>query len=67
MQVVLISAAAAAFGGTSLLAWYPPLPRPPLATTGAPLGVARSVPWIAAAAFVMAFFVFVLGPGIGGI
>ena len=65
MKIVLISAVAAAFGGTSLLAWYPALPRPPVETTGEPLPVARSVPWIVAAMVVMAIFVFVLGPGIG--
>jgi hypothetical protein len=64
MQVVLISAAAASLGGTSLLAWYPARPRTPSRfATDPPLGVARSITWIAAAAIAMAFFVLVLGPG----
>jgi len=65
-KLVLISAAAAAFGGTSLLAWYPPIPRPPApATPEPPLGIVRSHAWIIAAVVVLLFFVFVLGPGIG--
>lgn len=62
-KVVLISAAAAGFGGTSLLAWY--RPRAPLPATGAPLDVGRSVPWIAGAILAVIVFVFVLGRGIG--
>ncbi len=66
MRIVLISAAAASLGGTSLLAWYPAIPRPPSAyATDTPLGITRSIPWIASAAIAMVFFVFVLGPGIG--
>ena len=66
MEVVLISAAAASLGGTSLLAWYPTIPRTPTAfAMDPPLGIERSVPWIVAAAVAMAFFVLVLGPGIG--
>lgn len=66
LELVLVSAAAAAFGGTSLLAWYPPIPRPPApATTEPPLGIGRSRAWLIAAAVVLLFFVFVLGPGIG--
>ena len=66
MKVVLISAAAASLGGTSLLAWYPPIPRAPSShATDVPLGVGRSIPWIVAAVIGMAFFVLVLGPGIG--
>lgn len=66
MKLVLLSAAAASFGGTSLLAWYPPLwarltrTSPP----GAPLGVARSRAWILATLVLLTFFVAVLGPGI---
>ena len=68
LELVLISAAAAAFGGTSLLAWYPPIPRPPAPTTPEPpLGIARSAAWMAWAAAVLLFFVFVLGPGIGSV
>ena len=66
VKIVLISAAAAALGGTSLLAWYPARPRTPSSSAmEPPLGIGRSVPWIVAAAIEMAFFVFVLGPGIG--
>lgn len=65
MKIVLISAAAASFGGTSLLAWYPAIPRAPLDTTDAPIDLPRSLAWIVASAIVMAFFIFVLGRGIG--
>jgi hypothetical protein len=66
--IVLISAAAASLGGTSLLAWYPAIPRPPAPeTTDPPLGIGRSPAWIAAAAVVLLVFVFVLGPGIGSL
>jgi hypothetical protein len=66
MKVVLISAAAASLGGTSLLSWYPATPRTPSRfATDPPLGVARSIIWIIAAAIAMVFFVLVLGPGIG--
>ena len=66
MWVVLISAAAASLGGTSLLAWYYAKPRKPSALAQSPpLGIARSWGWIAASVVVLAVFVFVLGPGIG--
>ena len=66
MRIVLISAAAASLGGTSLLAWYHTIPRPPSALTQEPpLGIGRDLKWIAAAVVVLAVFVFVLGPGIG--
>jgi hypothetical protein len=65
MKIVLISAAAASFGGTSLLAWYPAIPRAPLVSTDAPLDLPRSVAWIVAATIAMAIFVLVLGRGIG--
>lgn len=68
MEIVLISAAAASLGGTSLLAWYHRIPRPPSAMAQEPpLGIARSWVWIAAAAVALGIFVFVLGPGIGKI
>lgn len=68
MRIVLISAAAASLGGTSLLAWYPAIPRAPSSyATDTPLGVPRSIPWMVAAAITTAFFVFVLGPGVGSI
>jgi len=66
IKIVLISAAAASLGGTSLLAWYPTIPRTPSSyATDVPLGITRSIPWIVAAVIATAFFVFVLGPGIG--
>ena len=66
IKIVLISAAAASLGRTSLLAWYPAIPRAPSSlATDTPLGIGRSVPWIIGAAIAMAIFVFVLGPGIG--
>jgi len=65
--LVLISAAAASFGGASGLAWmftlfrheerYPPSTEPPLR-------IARGLSWIVAGAAVALLFVFVLGPGI---
>lgn len=66
LSLVLISAAAASFGGTSLLAWYPGVwARRAAAGSGEPaLGVARSWPWLALAAVVLGVFVGVLGPGI---
>jgi len=68
MEIVLTSAAAASLGGTSLLAWYHRIPRPPSAMAQEPpLGVARSWGWIGAAAVALGIFVFVLGPGIGKI
>lgn len=66
VQIVLISAAAASLGGTSLLAWYYVKPRTPSALAqDPPLGIARSRGWVATAALVLAVFVLVLGPGIG--
>jgi hypothetical protein len=65
--LVLISAAAASFGGTSGLAWMAQLPRderrfPP--RDGPILQVPRSVPWLAAGVAVALLFVGILGPGI---
>lgn len=66
MKIVLISAAAASLGGTSLLAWYPSIPRPPSSyAIEPPIGIERSVAWLVATAIEMAIFVLVLGPGIG--
>jgi hypothetical protein len=66
MKIVLISAAAASLGGTSLLAWYPAIPRAPSPyAVEPPLAVTRSVPWIVGASIALAIFVLVLGPGIG--
>jgi len=68
MKIVLISAAAASLGGTSLLAWYPAIPRAPSSfASDTPLEITRGVPWIVAAVIVTAIFVLVLGPGIGSV
>ncbi|MEO8197803.1 MAG: hypothetical protein ABI689_13890 [Thermoanaerobaculia bacterium] len=67
-MLVLISAAAASFGGASALAWMTQLLRnrerfPP---AGAPaLGIARSWPWLVAGLLTATVFIAVLGPGIG--
>ena len=65
---VLISAVAASFGGTSLLAWYPvPWARRTAGTSpdaDVPLGISRSVGWLVGAAITLVVFVGVLGPGI---
>lgn len=66
-MLVLISAAAASFGGASALAWMTQLLRdrrrfPPGAAPAA--GIARSWPWLVAAGLTALFFVAVLGPGI---
>lgn len=65
--LVLISAAAASFGGTSALAWmaqflrnearFPPHP-------GEAPSIRRSVPWLAAGLVVALMFIGILGPGI---
>ena len=66
-MLVLISAAAASFGGASALAWMAQLLRnreryPP---TGAPaLGLASSWPWLVGGALTAAIFIGVLGPGV---
>jgi len=65
LQLVLISAIAASFGGTSLLAWYPGLwARRAPSGAGPPLGVPRSVVWLVAGLVVGGMFVGVLGPGV---
>src|SRR4029453_5725352 len=48
LYLVLISAAAASFGGTSLLAWYPGLwaRRPAVSAQALPLGVPRRRGWL---------------------
>ena len=66
LEIVLISAVAASFGGTSLLAWYPGIPRKPgPGTPETPLAIERGKTWIAAAAVALILFVGVLGRGIG--
>jgi hypothetical protein len=68
LKLVLISAAAASFGGTSLLVWYPfRVARGSTAATSAPLPVHRRLGWIVGAAVTLAFFIGVLGPGIGSV
>jgi hypothetical protein len=67
-MLVLISAAAASFGGTSALAWMAQLlrnrTRYPPASDPAP-AIARSWPWLIAGALAAIVFIAVLGPGIG--
>jgi hypothetical protein len=65
--LVLISAAAASFGGTSALAWMAQLLRnetrfPPHA--GPEPDLPRSTSWLAAGVVVALLFVLVLGPGV---
>ena len=66
MQFVLTSAAAASFGGTSLLAWYPGRVDDSFRAKApaVPSGIERSWPWIVAALVMLGVFVGVLGPGI---
>jgi hypothetical protein len=64
---VLISAAAASFGGASALAWMTQLLRnrerfPPRDVPAE--GIARSWPWLVTAALTALFFIVVLGRGI---
>jgi len=61
MKIVVLSAVAASFGGTSLLAWHPFQVR---GNAQERITVRRSRPWILAALVVVAVFVGVLGPGI---
>lgn len=65
MKLVLLSAAAASFGGTSLLVWFF-RKRAAKATSGdwGSLGIAKSVGWLLAAAVVLAVFIGVLGKGV---
>jgi hypothetical protein len=66
-RLVLVSAAAASFGGTSLLAWYFALraQRPgPSAASQLALGIPRSAAWLTLAGVTLAAFVGVLGRGV---
>jgi hypothetical protein len=62
----LISAVAASLGGMSGFAWGPQLVRGEPGPPGqpGPVTIARSWPWIIAAAIVSAVYIVVLGPGI---
>ena len=64
--LVLISAAAASFGGASALAWMTELLRKPEypAASGVPLAIGRSLGWIVLAGMTAIVFVAVLGPGL---
>ncbi len=67
IQLVLLSAAAASFGGTSLMAWFFTLrARRSARETGYPsaLGIPRSPGWIAAALLTVIVFVGLLGRGV---
>lgn len=66
LELVLVSAVAASFGGASLFAWYPSMLRKPRPDTPEqPLALPRSTRWAAAAALCLVLFVGVLGRGIG--
>ncbi len=65
--LVLISAAAASFGGTSWLAWYPGSKKDAGSRELAPAepaGIPRRISWVIAGAIALVVFVGVLGPGI---
>ena len=64
LKLVLISAAAASFGGTSLLIWYPFDKVAPVQRGSEHFTVIRSRAWLCAAAVTLLVFVGVLGPGL---
>jgi hypothetical protein len=65
MILVLISAAAASFGGTSALAWMWQIPRgKPSNDNVLPEPIERSRAWITAGAVAAVIYIAVLGPGI---
>jgi hypothetical protein len=65
IRILLVSAIAASFGGSSLLAWYYGVRAGNTpAGAGPTLGIPRSGWWIAAAVVCLAIFVGVLGRGI---
>jgi hypothetical protein len=64
LELVLISAVAASFGGTSLLVWYPFGLRAG-DTAQAPPAIPRSTGWLVAAVVTLVVFVGILGRGIG--
>lgn len=66
-MLVLISAAAASFGGASALAWMTQLLRNRQrfpASERPEEGIAQSWPWLVAGALVAAIFIGLLGPGV---
>ena len=64
-ELILISAAAASFGGNAFLVWLPMWVHEESATTPRePLIVGRSWPWIAAGVVALLLRVVVLGPGL---
>ena len=63
MWLVVISAAAVSFGGTSGLAWMTQYLRPRSSETNR-VALRRSWEWIAAGCVVTALFIGVLGPGV---
>jgi hypothetical protein len=68
LKLVLLSAAAASFGGTSLLAWYFSMRAakvlPAAAGTPGALGIRRRGAWMVAALLALLGFVGVLGRGV---
>ncbi len=66
LKLVLISAVAASFGGTSLLAWYPVKSREAVSSASPedPLNLKMSPGWITAGAITLLIFVPVLGRGL---
>lgn len=66
LKFVLISAAAAAFGGTSLLAWckIPPLEASSAKPGGIGLVLKAQAGWISGGILMLIVFIGVLGPGI---
>lgn len=64
LQLVLISAAAASFGGTSLLIWYPFDKVAPLQRDDGLFAIRRSRAWLVAGTLTLLVFVGVLGPGL---
>jgi hypothetical protein len=66
VKLVLVSAAATSFGGTSLLAWFPGRADRDLraGSPEEPAPLPRSVGWMVAATLAFLVFVGVLGPGV---
>jgi hypothetical protein len=65
--LILLSAAASTFGGTSALLWSPNWLRGtsiPAGPDAAPMPIKRSWPWIIAAAIMAVAFIAILGPGV---